>query len=160
MLNMEKIDKKDKKILNAMIHDGRASVSDIARKTGMPRDSVHYRVQRLLKTKVIRFIHTLIDPVKLGYPIYTYVAFTLSNFDNAREEKFYRFLTEHRNIVYVVKTTGKWDRMIAISAKTLEHFDTIMRDIRHEFSDIIKDFESASIIQEKKFDSMVELIEG
>ncbi len=156
---MDKIDKKDKKILSAMIYNGRASVSDIARKTGIPRDSVHYRLQRLLKTKMIRFIHTLLDPVKLGYPIYTYVAFTLNNFDNIKEEKFYRFLEEHRNIVYVVKTTGKWDCMIAISAKNLEHFDTIMREIRHDFSDIIKEFESASIIQEKKYDSMVELIE-
>ncbi len=159
MLDMDKIDKKDKKILHSMIHDGRASVSDIARKTGIPRDSVHYRLQRLLKTKIIRFIHTLLDPVKLGYPIYTYIAFTLSNFDNTKEEEFYRFLTEHRNVVYVAKTTGKWDCMIAISAKNLEHFDNIMREIRYEFSDIIKEFESASIIQEKKYDSMVELIE-
>src|SRR3989338_1672675 len=135
---MDKIDKKDKKILSTMIHNGRASVSDIARKTGLPRDSVHYRVQRLLKTKIIRFVHTLLDPVKLGYPIYTYVMFTFSNFDNAQEEKFYRFLQGHKNVTYVAKTTGKWDCMIAISARNLEHFDTIMRDIRHEFSDIIK----------------------
>lgn len=159
MLNMDKIDKKDKKILNVLNLNGRAFVSEIARKTGIARDSVHYRLQRLLKNKVIRFVHTVLDPVELGYPVYTYVAFTLNNFDNSKEEKFYRFLMGHRNVAYVAKTTGKWDCLIAISAKNLEHFDSIMREIRHEFSEIIKEFESASIIQEKKYDSMVELIE-
>jgi len=153
---MIKLDKKDKKILEIMTDKARASVSEIARKTGIPRDSVHYRIQRLIKSKVIERFHTYVDPVILGYPIYTFVTFTLHNFDD--EKKFYAYLSSHPNIVYVTKTSGKWDCIIAISAKTLEQFDTVLRDIRKQFSSIIKDYETASLIHQYKYDYMVDLI--
>ena len=153
---MVKLDKKDKKILEILTDKARASVSEIARKTGIPRDSVHYRIQRLVKSKVIERFHTYVDPVVLGYPIYTFVTFTLNNFDD--EKKFYAFLSTHPNIVYVAKTTGKWDCIIAISAKTLEHFDQILRDVRKQYSGIIKDYETSSLIHQYKYDYMVDLM--
>ncbi len=156
---MEKIDKKDKKILNILNMNGRASVSVISRKTGIPRDSVYYRLQRLIKMKYIRFFHVVIDSTKLGYPIYTYVNFVLHNFDEKSEERFYNYLEGHSNVVYVAKTTGKWDCTIAVAAKSLEHFDEILKEIRRNFSDMIRDFDTASIIKERKYDSMINLID-
>jgi Lrp/AsnC family transcriptional regulator, leucine-responsive regulatory protein len=154
---MIKLDKKDKKILTILTDNARASVSEVARKTGIPRDSVHYRIQRLVRSKVIERFHTYVDPVALGFPVYTFVTFTLNNFDG--EDKFYQFLATHPNIVYVAKTTGKWDCIIAISARTLEHFDEVFRDIRKHYSAIIKDYETSSLIHQYKYDYMVDLIE-
>ena len=154
-----KLDKKDKKILEILNKDGRAPVSTISRKTGIPRDSVNYRLQRLIKSGIIKFFHTVIDPIKLGYPIFTYVNIILQNFDEENEKRFYSYLNGHPNIIYVAKTTGKWDCTIAVSAKSLEHFDEIMRGIRKEFSPMIKDFDTASIIDECKYDYMVGLID-
>jgi len=156
---MEKLDKKDKKILGILDHDGRATVSEISRKTGIPRDSVNYRLQRMIRLKFISSFHTIINPLKLGYPIFSYVDFVFHNIDEKRENEFYKHLLNHKNVVYVAKTTGKWDCTIAVCAKDLEHFDEILRQIRRNFSDIIKEFDSASIIKEYKYDSMVELIE-
>ena len=156
---MQKLDKTDKKILTILDKDARASVSDVARKTGLDRDVVHYRIQRLIKQKYILFFHTALDPVKLGYPVYSYVNLSLQNFNEEKEIKFYNTLKKHKNIVYVAKTSGKWDCIIAITAKDLLHFDNIMKDIRREFSDLIKDFDVSSIVEQFKFDSMVDLIE-
>ena len=87
----EKLDTKDKKILEILQKNARTPLSQIARKTGIPRDSITYRLKRLEKLKVIRFHHTLINPAKLGYPLYTAVQFSLSNFDEKKEEEFIRF---------------------------------------------------------------------
>lgn len=156
---MEKLDQKDKKILEVINNNGRASVTEIARKTRIPRDSVHYRLQRLIKSKVIRFFHTAIDHRKLGYPIFTFVNFVLYNFNEETEKRFYNYLINLKKVIYVTKTTGKWDCTIAIAAKDLEQFDSVLRGIRKRFSSIIKDFETASIIKEIKYDYMVDLIE-
>ncbi len=154
---MIKLTKNDKKILQILNNNARASVSEISRKTGIPRDSVNYRINRLIKSKVISFFHTVIDPIQLGHPIFSYVNITLNNFD--QEEKLYSFMKSHPNIVYVAKTTGKWDCIIAISAKSLEDFDNVLKEVRTKFSGIIKDYEAASIIKQYKYDYMVDLIE-
>lgn len=156
---MEKLDGKDKKILEVINSNARASVSEIARKTDIPRDSVHYRLQRLIRTKVIKFFHTVLDPIKFGCPIFTYVNFVFHNFDDQKEKEFFSFLKNLPNVIYIAKTTGKWDCTIAIAAKSLEHFDSILREIRKKYSPIIKEFETASIIKEFKYDYMVDLID-
>lgn len=153
-----KLDAKDRKILEAISANARLSIADISRKTNIQRDSVLYRINKMQKQKAIRFFHTVLNPSVLGYEIYSFVNFTLYNLSEQKEKAFLSFLKTHPNIVYVAKTTGKWDITINIAAKNLKHFDEIMTQIRMKFSDIIKDYDTASIIQEYKYDYMVDLI--
>ena len=153
-----KLDGKDKKILAALDQNARLSIADISRKTGIQRDSVLYRINRMKKLKVIRFFHTVLNPSILGYDIYSYVSFNLHHLTPQREKELTGYFKSHPNIVYVAKTTGKWDFMINIAAKNLKQFDEIMQSIRMKFSEIIKEYETSSIIQEYKYDNMVDLI--
>ncbi len=152
------LDEKDQKILKVLDKKSRSSIADISRKTGIPRDTVLYRMRKMKKRKVIRFYHTVLNPSILGYPVYTFVNFTLHNFDQEKEKKFLMFLKTHPNITYVAKTSGKWDIIINVASNNLKHFDEIMTQIRVNYSDLIKDYESSSIIQEYKYDDMTGLI--
>ena len=154
-----KLDQKDKKILSLLDKHARLSVAAISRKTGIQRDSVLYRIKRMQERNVIRFFHTVLHPNVLGYPIYTFVNFVLYNLTEESEKSLLSFLKNHPNIIYVAKTTGKWDYSINIAAKNLRHFEDIMSALRMKFSKIIKEYETASIIEEYKYDSMVALIE-
>ncbi|MBU0459699.1 MAG: Lrp/AsnC family transcriptional regulator [Nanoarchaeota archaeon] len=156
---MVTLDQKDKKILGALDKNARLSIADISRKTGIQRDSVLYRINKMKKQKVIRFFHTVLDPTVLDHPIYTFVNFILYNLTEENEKSFLGYLKAYPNVVYVAKTTGKWDFTINIAAKNLKHFDEVMTQIRMKFSKIIKEYETASIIQEYKYDYMVDLIE-
>jgi Lrp/AsnC family leucine-responsive transcriptional regulator len=148
----------DKKILKLLDKNARMLISEISRRTGIQRDSVLYRIKRMEKLKVIRFYHTVLNPSILGCPIYTFVNIVLHNIDEETEKSLVSFLRQHPNIVYVAKTTGKWDFTICIAAKSLKNFDEIITQIRLKFSRVIKDFETSSIIQEYKYDYMVDLI--
>ena len=110
------------------------------------------------KLNVIRFFHTAINPTVLGYPIYAFVNFVLHNLNQDNEKLFLGHLKALPNVVYVAKTTGKWDFTINIAAKDLKHFDEVITQIRMKFSKIIKEYESASIIEELKYDYMVDLV--
>ncbi|MBU0727669.1 winged helix-turn-helix transcriptional regulator [Patescibacteria group bacterium] len=153
-----KLDSKDKKILELINNHARLSIAQISRKTGIQRDSVLYRIKKMEKQKVIRFFHTVLNPSILGYPIYTFVNFVLHNLTEEKERSFLGFLKAYPEVVYVAKTTGKWDFTINIAAKNLKHFDEVITKIRMKFSKIIKDYETASIIQEYKYDYMVGLV--
>ena len=153
-----KLDAKDKKILEVIAVNARLSIADISRKTNIQRDSVLYRINKMQKQKAIRFFHTVLNPSVLGCEIYSFVNFVLCNLSDEKEKAFLAFLKTHPNIIYVAKTTGKWDFTINIAAKNLKHFDEIMTQIRMKFSGIIKDYDTASIIQEHKYDYMVDLV--
>ncbi len=158
VIKME-FDEKDKKILSKLQLNARQSVSSIARKTHLPRDVVKYRIKKLEENKVIRFYHAFLDSSKLGNPMYTFVLFTLSNFDVEKEKEFINFLKTHKKIVTVVKISGNWDIGINICSRDFKDFDNIMYEIRTKFSFMIKEFQVGSIIEEHKSDFMIDLIE-
>ena len=147
-----KLDEKDKKILEVLDGNARLSIADISRKTGIQRDSILYRIKKMKKQKVIRFFHTVLNPSLLGYPIYTFVNFVLHNLTERNEKEFLSFLKTHPSVVYIAKTTGKWDFTINIAAENLKDFNEIISQIRMRFSKIIKEYETTSIIQEYKYD--------
>ena len=151
-------DKKDKKIIKALNQDARLSIADLSRKTGIQRDSILYRIKKMQKEKIIRFFHVAIDPTQLGYPIYSFVNLTLFNLTKESEKKLLAHLKSHPNVVYLAKTTGKWDLTLNIVGKSLIHFNEILTEIRMKFSNIIKEYETSSIVEEYKYDNMVELI--
>ena len=150
-------DKKDKKIIETIDRNARLTIAEISRKTGIQRDSVLYRLRRLEKEKVVRFYHAVLDPVALGFPVYVFVN-VLQNLDEKNERLFFAHLREHPHVVYVAKTTGRWDVTMCIAARDLKHFDEILTGIRRNFSTIIKEYESASIIEELKYDKMAGLL--
>lgn len=153
-----KLDSKDKSILTELQKNARMSIAQISKRTGLPRDVVAYRIEKLEKNKVIRAHHTFLNPHKLGYPLYVYVLFTCYNLKPAEEKKFISFLTDHRQIIYVAKNSGKYDFTIGICARDYKDFDDVLRTIRQTFPDAIKDIESMPTIQEYKFDWMADLI--
>ena len=155
-----KLDAKDKKILHVLDKNARATIADISEKTGIQRDSVLYRINRMKKNNVIRFFHTVLNPSLMGYEIYSFVDFVLFNLTPERENKLLAFLKTHPNVVYVAKTAGKWDFTTNIVARNLKEFDEILLQIRMKFADIIKEYEISPIIEEHKYDYMVELVKG
>ncbi len=153
-----KLDSKDKKILEQLQNNARQTIAEIAKKTSLPRDVVVYRIKKLEQSKVIRAHHTLLNPQKLGYPLYVYVLFSCYNIKPEEETKFINYLKLHKQIIYVAKNSGKYDFSIGICARDYMEFDEIIREIRHKFTDVIKDIESLPTIQEYKFDYMADLI--
>lgn len=153
------LDKKDKKIIKELQLNARQPISEIARKTGLPRDLVKYRIKKLEDERVIRFYHAFLNPSKVGHPMYSYVLFTLHNFNPEIEKKFISFLTAHKKIIYVTKLTGNWDVAVGICSKDFKDFDNILYEVRTKFSNIIKEFNVGSVVDEYKYDYMVDLID-
>lgn len=154
-----KLDLKDKKIIEQLQKNAKQSISDIARKTKLPRDVVKYRIKRLEENKIIRFYHAFLNPSKLGYPLYVYVLFSCYNLKPEEENEFINYLRAQPQIIYVAKNSGKYDFTIGVCARDYMDFDDVIRQIRQKFANVIKDIESLPTIQEYKYDYMVDLIE-
>jgi len=153
-----KLDSKDKKILELLSQDARMSISEISKKSKIQRDSVAYRINKLEKLNVIKFYTTILNPSALGFPIYSYVHIKLHNLDESLEKQFVAFLVANPQVTYVVKISGEWDYDITIAAKDLGNFDDVLKEIRYKFSKIIQIYSSDLILQEYKFDYLIDLL--
>lgn len=153
-----KLDKWDKEILRALDEDGRALIKDISGKTGIPRDSVNYRLKRMRAEGVITKIIPICDIVKMGYPLYTYLFLELQQFDSTVEKKFVSFLKGHRNSVYIARLTGNYHYILALAAKDIKEQDGIIRSILSKFPGLVKNYHTALLIEETQYDTFHKLI--
>lgn len=153
-----KLDTKDKKILEQLQKNARQTIAEIAKNTKLPRDVVVYRIKKLEKSKVIRSHHTMLNPNKLGYPLYIFALLSCYNIKPEDENKFINYLKDNKYIIYVAKTSGRYDFTIGVCARNYAEYDETIRQIRQKFIDVIKEIDQTPIIQEYKFDWMVDLI--
>ncbi len=153
-----KLDEKDKKILEQLQLNARQSIAEIAKKTKLPRDVVVYRIKKLETSKVIRAHHTMLDPIALGHPLYVFVYFSCYNIKPEEEMRFINYLKGLSKVIYVAKCSGGYDLNIGVCARDYKEYDEVIREIRQKFTDVIKDIVQMPIIQEYKYDWMVDLI--
>ena len=64
---MIKLDLKDCKILYELDINSRQSYHKIAKKVGLSKDSIIYRINKLQESGIIKQFHTVIDVGKLGF---------------------------------------------------------------------------------------------
>ncbi len=155
--NIFKLDEKDKKILVMLDIDARMSLTDISKKTGIPVDTVKYRIEKMESNEILQY-QAIIDPELIGYPILNEVHFQLVNFSTQEQERIKKYVTNNPYIIYGVKLSGKHDYAIAIIAKDARQFDSVFNEFKTVFQNIIKDYDVNQIIEEYKFDYMLDLI--
>ena len=66
-MNIPSLDIKDKKILYQLESNSRQPLSSLAKKVGLSREVVAYRIKQLEQKGIIHHYVTVIDFVRLGY---------------------------------------------------------------------------------------------
>ena len=145
------IDEADRKILGVIANYSKARVSEIARKTGLTRDVVKYRIKKMEDENIIIGYMTIVNPPKFGYKIIGQVFITFRNMDETKERNFLEYLKKHPNVTYICLTGGIYDIMLEITAKNLGHFHKIKREINFKFAEIINSVNILFLLDELKW---------
>jgi DNA-binding Lrp family transcriptional regulator len=133
------LDQTDKNIIYELEQDSRQSLGAIAKKVRLSKQTLHYRIQRLVKEGVIAGFITALDLAKLGYSNYE-VWIQLSELNLKKKQHFLDFLIQNPNIRWVSSCGGKFDIAIAIVAENLVQFNSIFRGIQRQFPDYVKNY--------------------
>lgn len=141
------LDEIDWRILETIMFDARLPISQIARKTGLSRDVITYRLDKMVGEKTILSFLTRVNLPKLGYSTWGYVHLRFQNLTGEREQEFIDYIRESPNIIFAHSTLGSWDFGIEFFAKDPKHFFNIQKDLKEKFGDIIKDSETGSFVE-------------
>lgn len=153
-----KLDDKDMAILKLLAKDARISSYEIADKVKLSADAVGYRIKKLIDAEVIMKFTILVDLSYLNYHWYTYVV-SVKSFDKKHEAKFTQFVQTHPFIIRAIKAIGDWDLMLYIVSDTPRNFHTTVKQIKAEFGDIIRTYQTWIAYREHVFSPLPAALE-
>ncbi len=99
------MDELDRRIIDLLQKDGRASNAKMARELGVSEGTVRRRLARLLKEEVIRVV-AIAEPERLGYHTSAFIGLQV---DPSRVEAVASQLAELAETEHVTITTGAYD---------------------------------------------------
>jgi len=123
---------KDRRILKELFENGRLPFSVVAKRAGVSKEVVNYRVKRLLDTGILIGFNTVIDVNRLGWQIY-FINIRLRNIDDAIEEEIIKYLINHPNVAQVLKCIGNYDLVIKVFVRDYAHANKLMKNIEPKF---------------------------
>ena len=143
---MKKLDVKDRKILYELDVNSRQTNSGIAKKVGLSKQVVGFRIKRFIKEKIISFFYSVIDISKLSFTVHKNFL-RLQNLDSGKEKELIDFLINHPNVVWVASCDGKFDLAFGTWAKDMAFLDKTITELNKNFGRYIAERQIATIIR-------------
>ena len=132
------LDVKDRKLLYELDLDARQTNAQLAKKVGLSKQVMNYRIDRLVSRGIIGKFVMVLDTQKLGYSFYD-VFIKLQNMTKEKEKEMIDFLTSMDTVGWLAKSMGQYDLIVALFTKDVKQFNNSLNKIFNKFGDYIKD---------------------
>jgi DNA-binding Lrp family transcriptional regulator len=132
-----KLDKKDWKILYELDVNARQTNSAIAKKVGLSKYSVAYRIKQLEQNGVIERYYAIIDFYKLGY-LSLRIYLKLSNASLEVEDQIMDFLNKNDKVTYSAKVKGVFDINFGTIVRNIYEFEKFYSEFKNFFNRYIE----------------------
>jgi Lrp/AsnC family leucine-responsive transcriptional regulator len=129
---MNYIDIKDRKILHELDKNCRQSNAAIGKNVGLSKESVKYRIDKMVKSGIIVRFHTVINYAKLGYTKYK-LYLRLKGADQRKIEEISNYCKNNKKTEWVVTCTGRWDMIVGFIVRTINEFDAEVQSLVNKF---------------------------
>jgi DNA-binding Lrp family transcriptional regulator len=122
-----KMDETDRKLIAALRHDARASLSDLALGLGLSRTTVRARIEKLRQQgdivgfTVVMKQDTVRDPVR---------GLMMIGIEGRGADRITRQLRGIPEVRAIHSTNGRWDLIVELGTETLEQLDRVLGTIR------------------------------
>ncbi len=121
------MDKTDERLIAALRHDARASLSDLALQLGLSRTTVRTRIERLQRRGDILGFTVVMKQDVLRDPVRGLMMIGIEGRGAARITRQLQGMAEVRAIH---STNGRWDLIVELGTETLEALDQALARIR------------------------------
>lgn len=121
------MDETDRKLISALRHDARASLSDLALALGVSRTTVRGRIDRLLRKGDILGFSVVLKGDALRDPVR---GLMMLGIEGRGTDRILRQLSGLPAVRAMHTTNGRWDVIVELGTATLEELDQILAQIR------------------------------
>lgn len=135
---MSELDLKDRKILYELDIDARQSLSKIAKKAGLSKEVVNYRINKLQEDGVINGFYARIDSSKAGLTLFR-TFLKLQNITPEKEKELIDYLVSQKEIGWCVSIQGNWDINFIFWANNNDHFFKFWKKFKGLYGEFLGD---------------------
>jgi len=147
---MEKINKKDEKILVELIKNSRIPINQLAKKVGISREVANYRINQLVKKRIIKEFYTEINESLLGFERFG-CTIQLKGISEKEEKALINQVAKNKHVTYLGPIIGKWNFAFDIIVKSKNNLEQVFSEIFSGYKEKIKQSLINSIPTERGF---------
>jgi Lrp/AsnC family transcriptional regulator, regulator for asnA, asnC and gidA len=129
---MEKIDKKDRKILFHLLKDSRQSLKTIGKKVGISHELTSYRIRKLVNSGIITNFIVNINFEKLGYSFINYY-YKFNNINPKIKKEIIDYFIKNKYSTYVSSIEGIYDFQVEFLMGDPYEYESIIDEIKKRF---------------------------
>jgi DNA-binding Lrp family transcriptional regulator len=118
------LDAQDRRLLQALMADGRASHRELAERTGSSLATVNRRIRSLEADKVIRGYTALVDPEAVGWTLTAIIGLRI---DKGFVRAVHETISSDPRIFGVYDVTGEWDGLVLVRLRDREDLDDLVK---------------------------------
>lgn len=135
---MLKLDLKDRKLLYELDLDSRQSAHQLAKKIGLSKDTIIYRMKKLQEAGIIKQFHTVIDVGKLNFISFR-LYLKLQNTTPEKEAEIIEYLKAQPAVAWLVSIDGEYDLGIWILTKNITEMNSFWKELLQKYRDNIEE---------------------
>ena len=133
---MYEFDLKDKRLLYELDCNSRQTMQQLAKKIGLSKDAVKYRMNKLINEGIIKSFNAVIDTGKLGFLSFR-LLLKFYHLSPALEKEILDFLLKNKNLVWLVKVEGNWDVNTWFLYKSVEEMSLFWQELLRRYNNYI-----------------------
>jgi len=133
------LDTKDKRILLELDRNSRQPISMIAKKVGLSKEVVNYRMKRLVEKGIIQGFHAVIDTSGIGYKIYR-LFIKFQNVSPAIEREITDYLKSLNSVGWIAAYEGFYDIAVLFWAKDIYEFREIYDKVLDKYGKYFQEY--------------------
>ena len=132
------LDTKDRKILEQLELNARQSSSQIAKKVGLSKDAVLYRIKNLEERKIILGYHSVLNLSKLGFLSYK-IMLSFRDIDSNIETSIINYIKNEKSAGWVVSCDVAYNLMAIFWVRNSFTFNEFLKRFLEKFSKYIRE---------------------
>ena len=139
------LDAFDRKILFELEKDSSLSMSALAKRIKRSKESVSYRIARLMEQNILRNCTAIVDMSKLGYLTFR-IYFKWQNMTLQLKRQFYADIGGYENIWTTTELHGAWDFAFFLGIKRdeyIEKFHLVWDGIMAKYKEFVLEYKIA-----------------
>ena len=148
-----KIDEIDKRILFELDKNSRIPDTKLAKIVRKSKESVRYRIKKLIDEEIILGFTTWIDPTKLGYQT-AKIYLTLANIPE-KKKAFIEYVKKDKRLFWLGVAEGAWNVGLTFFVRSNQEYFDLKNKLFSKFKDLIIESQTGSIVsiyfQDKNF---------
>lgn len=116
----------DRKIIDALVEDGRMSITALAERIGLSKTPCQIRLKRLIDTGYIEGFRAVLNPGKLGLDHVAFVEVKLSETREGALDAFNEAVKKIREVEECHMIAGRFDYLLKVRTSTIASYRRVL----------------------------------